>query len=203
MMTPHVLDQLPLWIEGDLAAPETAAVEDHLSRCPECRQAAERFRTSQTWLREALDPPFEAPDRQRLRTQVMEQIHTAAAKPRPRMPLRRSLLLASAATLLLASLIWSLERARPDLPTSPDLPVPPAFPPPPSTAMPPPRPEQATQVSRPRLAARPSPARSPESPPLAEPARIEFQTSDPAVRIIWLAQAKPPSDTTSHAQEAP
>ncbi|MBI1753705.1 MAG: zf-HC2 domain-containing protein [Acidobacteria bacterium] len=198
MMTPHVLDQLPLWIEGDLAAPETAALEAHLSQCPECRRAAERLRDSQAWLREALEPPFEAPDRQRLRARVMEQICTGAtAKPGPRMPLRRSLLLASAATLLLASLIWNLERARPSRPVHPGLPAPL------SSAMPPSRPEPTPQVSRPRPAARPSRARSPESPPLAEPARIEFQTSDPAVRIIWLAQAKPPSEPIQTPLEAP
>jgi hypothetical protein len=41
-----------------------------------------------------------------------------------------------------------------------------------------------------------------DSPPEA-PTRIEFQTADPTIRIIWLARATPLPEANPSTQEAP
>ncbi len=199
-MNRHVLDQVPLWVEGDLDPSELAAVDTHLDQCPECREAAERLRQSQAWLREAMASPFDASDQERLRQTVMEQIR-AEATPRPvrRFVTRPALLAACAATLLMATLTWrqthsvvppSSSDSRPSLPP----------------ALPPAAEDVAQAHSTPVRAAPLHATRVPEvvlPPPREEPARIEIQTPNPNVRIIWLAQAKPLPDTSPFHQEAP
>lgn len=203
-MTVHVLDQLPLWVEGDLSAADLAQIEGHLAECPACAAAAERLRTSQAWLREALAPPFAPIDQENLRQTVMAQIRTeAAAKPVHPLAIRPALLAACAASLLIATLVW--RRDRPAMAPAPGTPAPMA-------AI---RPgAEPTQEASPRLArhdparvplppTRPRPAIAPADSPPEEPARIEFQTADPNIRIIWLAQAKPLPETIPLIQEEP
>lgn len=204
-MTPHVLDQLPLWVEGDLDLQEHLSVEGHLAQCPECRAASEQLRASQAWLRAALDSPFSPEDRERLRRKVMAQLHAEPA-PRPlgRLTSRHALLAASAATLLLA-LSWRLS-PRPAtsavppqiLPSQPHGSVQPALSRPAAAPAWPPVP-----LARAAPTSYPASRAEVLDPPGAAPARIEFQTADPSIRIIWLAQAKPLPETTPSAPEAP
>lgn len=193
-MMPHVLPQLTLWVEGDLDAASLAAVEHHLAQCPDCASAAGDLRASQDLLREATTSPFEASDRARLRWQVMAQVRSEAA-PRPvrRLLPRAALLAACAASLLLTVFLWR---------QAPAMSVPPP--------MPDPRATQQPLLQPPALAVRQIPAppitRGPaalarEAPPPLGPARIEFQTADPTIRIIWLAQSKPLPDTTPPSEE--
>lgn len=190
-MTRHVLDLLPLWVEGDLDAPTQAAVDRHLADCPPCRRAAEDLRISQAWLREALDPPFEAGDHADLQAAVLAELQAPAAAP---LPWRRPALLAAAATLLLAGLPWALRHpplAGPAPAPAPS-PSPPANPDPSRVSEPvrepaPPRPSSAARAPG---AVRPSPPASPEG----APTRIEFRTADPSIRVIWLAQAAPATE---------
>ncbi|GLH74077.1 hypothetical protein GETHLI_25790 [Geothrix limicola] len=202
-MTPHVLKHLPLWIEGDLAGTESAAVESHLAECPACLEAAEALRASQARLREAMASPFDASDAVRLRCSVMDQIRAEPA-PRPILHLasRPALLTASAAALLLASLVWRFERGR-SVHSAP-----PPAPPPTSAALsaepdPKPAPTESRSALRYETQARIRPAsrHGTESLPSGMPARIEFQTADPTIRIIWLAQATPPSEPSSTPEE--
>lgn len=193
MTRPHVLDQLPLWVEGDLAAPELEAVERHLADCPACREAADQLRQSQAWLREALASPFEAEDRARLRAAVMA--HLATPPPAPRRFLVPSALLAAAAALLVAVLTWHPHAEGPGL-------APPPAPHPPQTA-PSPAPEPPKPPPGPRPQARSRPDPQPDLAPAGGPARLEFQTADPTIRIIWLAQATPQPDTNPLSPEAP
>lgn len=193
-MTLHVLAQIPLWVEGDLDAAGMAAVEHHLVQCPACRSAAQDLRASQDLLREATASPFEVSDRERLRRQVMTQIRAeAAAKPVRRLQPRSVLLAACAASLLLAIFLW---RQGPAI----AVPQPTAAPKAPQQ---PPQPPPALALQQDRT---PPPTRGPaasprEAPPPAGPARIEFQTADPTIRIIWLAQAKPLPDPTPSLEE--
>ena len=55
------------------------------------------------------------------------------------------------------------------------------------------------------MARLPAPRRIQEAEPPAQdpPTRIEFQTADPNIRIIWLAQAKPLPDATHPLSEEP
>jgi len=113
MMSPHVLDRLPFWVEGDLAPDDIAVVQGHLAQCPACREAAERLETSQRWLREALATPFDLQDTSQLRLQVMTQLR-AGSRPILRLSLGRSMsrgmgrgpLGACAASLLIPTLVW-------------------------------------------------------------------------------------------------
>ena len=204
MKTSHVLAQLPLWVEGDLDHPELAAIEAHLADCAACRLAAEHLKTSQDWLREATTPPFDASDRSRLRRSVMDQIYAeAAAQPSRRFPLRSALLAACAASLFVGMLVWRQERGA-ELQVSP-----------PVASSLPNVVGQPTQTDPHSILADPRPSPSgrahhlpirgqeSESPPPGEPARIEFQTADPTIRIIWLAQAKPLPETDPILQEEP
>lgn len=204
MTTHHVLDQLPLWVEGDLSGPESEAVRAHLSLCDSCRAAEERLRTSLVWLREAMEPPFGTSDREHLRRAVMDEIRKAPSRPSiRRFVVRPALLAACAASLLMATLIWRQERGNPA-----QVPRPEALPAPKVMAIAPQpdlRPTQALREAT-RLAqtSRRMPlAQNTESPPQAEPARIEFQTADPTIRIIWLARATPLPDTTLPLPEEP
>ncbi|NWJ40203.1 MAG: zf-HC2 domain-containing protein [Geothrix sp.] len=193
-MTLHVLDQLPLWVEGDLDATDRTAVDHHLAQCPDCRSAAEDLRASQIQLREAMASPFDAADRERLRHQLMAQVRAeTAAKPPRRLIPRSALLAACAASLLLTVFLW---RQGPTIavPQPTAAPRAPRQPPQPPSTM-------AVRQDPPTPHTR-GPAASPrEASPAAGPARIEFQTADPTIRIIWLAQSKPLPDTTPSTEE--
>ena len=187
MTMPHVLDRLPLWIEGDLEAADMAAVDRHLSQCPACQEAAEGLRASQAWVRESTTSPFDAADHGHLRRQVMGRIR-AEARPIRRLHLRPALM--AAAALLLAVLVWQQPGGREGTPLPSDpLPSPLEVPPSSARAARPEPPPPATSLPHPR--GRPASKADLESPPQSEPTRIEFQTADPTIRIIWLAQAKP------------
>jgi hypothetical protein len=204
MTTGHVLEQLPLWVERDLDPQDTEAIEIHLAHCPACRVEAERLRTSQAWLREALGSPFEASDQVQLRRAVMAQIRSEP----PRRPVRRltsrpAFLAACAATLLVA--VGLLLRLEPPGRTLPPVAGPSTAAPPPAVAPAQPEPPRPRAL-RPQARAAPNPRalhppRAPAAPDREEPARIEFQTADPTIRIIWLAQTKPLPNTNPSLEE--
>ena len=188
-MTVHVLDQLPLWVEGDLSGPEKTVVDQHLACCPSCCEAAENLRTSQAWLQDAMKSPFDAADHERLRQRVMDQVRSTPSRPVGRDLLRPSLLATAAALLLLATLTWAQHRH--PTTSAPD----------PLPAVP--RPDRALEaVQKPlplqpaleavRVAALPhGQTQIARSKSTGAPARIEFQTADPTIRIIWLTQTRP------------
>jgi predicted anti-sigma-YlaC factor YlaD len=206
-MTTHVLDQLPLWVEGDLSPETAAAVDRHLAGCPECREAADRLRQSQAWLREALASPFDAADQDRLRQTVMERLRTEPLPSAARRVALAPALLAAAAVLVVAVLTWNRPQGKaapnsmagstpgstPESATgTPEVPAP-AQPLPPRLQLARAAHAQAQLQSR----LRPDAAALPRG----EPTRIEFQTADPTIRIIWLAQATPLSDTAPFPEE--
>ncbi len=198
-MTHPVLDQLSLWIEGDLPDQDAKAVQAHLDHCPSCQAEAERLRTSQAWLREALASPFDAADRAQFRQSVMGQLRAEPArKPILRFAVRGGLLAASAAALLVATLTWRHGRPLVLPQPAPDIPA---------VTPPSPTPAQPETVQRPvhRSPARaaPMPAMETLSAAREGPSRIEFQTADPTIRIIWLARATPLPDATLPHQEKP
>lgn len=172
----HVIDQLPLWIEGDLDPRERQVVEAHLAGCAECRAEAEAFRESQAWLKDEETPAFNADEREALRAGVLARLR---AKPSTR-PMWLGVAALAAAALLIV-----LARPHPSpavaaRPPAPEKPIEPA------PAIP--APERPVRLARHR----------PIHPPLDSDAgpgasRIEIQTDNPQIRIIWLARA-----TTTH-----
>ena len=107
MNHPHVLERLPLWVEGDLPSPEAMEVETHLVACPTCRAAAEAFAASQAWLKDTPEAPFTAADLVELRQEVLARIHAEATPRRRVRPLRPFLALAAAALCVLTGTLWT------------------------------------------------------------------------------------------------
>ena len=178
----HVEDQLPLWVEGDLGAEEAVAVEIHLAACAACREAAEALRESQAWLRSDA-APFNAEDREDLRRAVLARVQG---------PARGAWWGAGIAALAAAALLIFFVRPHP-VEAVASLPAPPA--PAPAPVAPP---ERVVRVAR----------RHPVRPPLEPSAgpgasRIEIQTDNPQIRIIWLARADAPQDPLHPTQEEP
>lgn len=176
MTMPHVLDQLPLWVEGDLDAQGMAAVEAHLTLCAACRAEAEACRESQAWLREEA-APFTAADRETLRHAVLARI------PPRRRGFGGTLWIAGLAA---AALAFAFLRPRPSpRPAKEAAVLPPS--PQPAPSVRPPLPAPLARVARRRP---PEPIPAPAADAGSGPARIEIQTPNPRIRIIWLAQAK-------------
>lgn len=193
----HVLEQIPFWAGGDLAPEASAAVEAHLRSCPACREAARELQEALRLLRE--DPGAEPSpsDLAGLRDAVMAQVR---AEPRPgRLRRLRAPFLAAAGLLLaLGGLRLALHPRPAPLPrvaALPPLPLPPSPPEEPVPPSPPPATRVQPASTRP-TATRTSPPETPE-PTEAPIARIEFRTTDPPLRIIWLTNtASTPSQET-------
>ena len=185
MSTPHVLHLLPLWAGGDLSRAESEAVQAHLGNCPNCRAEAEALASTLALLKEAPLAPFSESDRAVLRASVMEQIRREAPRP-----LRRTAWLWAAAALMLAVASPFLLRhpALPAIPvTAPEADRAPLVTPKPVPAGP--------GMPRSRPLARRTPPAVESSSPDPTLTRIEFQTSNPNIRIIWLAKATMPEPT--------
>ena len=82
MDTTHVTKKLPLWAGGDLARPEMDRIQAHLDVCPACRAEAESYVEAMSWLRQPPDPPFTQGERVALRKETMEKIRMANSRPR-------------------------------------------------------------------------------------------------------------------------
>lgn len=183
---------LALWVEDDLPPADAAEVAAHLANCAACRAEVDALRDSQAWLKEGEEPPFTAEDRAALRTTVLAQLPVRAASP-VRIAVRTwgALLAAAAVLLVVVSPRFRREAPSPASPSrGPSRPAEPA----PQPALPtnarrafhPPK----TRPSRP-----PEPARELASAPPG--IRIELQSPDPTIRILWLpnlaaAPANPP-----------
>lgn len=182
-MNDHVLDRLPLWVGGDVEVSEAAAIEAHLAQCESCRAEADALRRSQAWLKDAGVPPFGAEDREALRRAVLAQVASAPSVG------RRWVGWGAAALAAASILLLTLSRKA--------VPAPEALAPHLATAEPlRPAPESVPPI---RVARRHAPPPRPELVRTAGPgaSRIEIQTANPRIRIIWLARATQP-DSPSH-----
>jgi anti-sigma factor RsiW len=100
-----VQEHLVLYLAGELAAPETAQILEHLEMCAECMAQAEALAETQARLEAAIHTTVEAPTT--LEARVMEVVRALPAPQRPwfrvlpRWGWRPSLALASAALCLL------------------------------------------------------------------------------------------------------
>jgi len=189
-MNTHVLQLLPLWIGGDLSTREAEAVEAHLATCESCRAEAESYRLSQAWLEDAMVSPFGAEDREALRQAVMSR----EAVERKAFPVRW--LGWGAAMLAAASILFLMSRSDPS--AIPSLPAPRI-----ATAEPP-RPAPVFSTPTPVLRHRPR-IRHLEQVQAAEPgsgpSRIEIQTTNPKIRIIWLARVSQAENASPSTKE--
>ncbi len=198
MTNGHVLHQLSAWAGQDLLPKDQDLVEAHLAVCVGCRAEAERLREARAWLQEAMDPPFEATDHAALQAAILARVPQEPA-PRRIARLRLRALGLTAALLLLA--LWpGLRRGLSPAPASPKVASHP------EASVFPSLPPRLEAVQR-KLRALPKPpeARSRVAPKLApiQVARLEFQTSDPSIRIIWLANDAATSAPNPSLLEAP
>lgn len=178
-MTNHVRDLLPLWVGEDLSPHDMQRVQAHLDQCPACRAEAQALLESRDWLA-AEDPlPFSFEERLDLRRDIMAAVRQEARPLKPRRNITPWLAGAAAVVLALLPLARRGSVPTPVVPVAPNLPNI-ASVEPPQTTVPGP---QRTHAARTR--------RAPEStaPSTGLPTRIEFQTADPNIRIIWLTQS--------------
>ncbi len=191
---------MPLYAGADLPAEEARLVTDHLRSCAACRDLLADFEASRGWLQEQAAAPLDDSFLAGMRAGVRQEI----ARPGrwtnwfewPAWLLRPRFALASLTTLLLiAASIWVMTRQE-------------TAPPTPEVVRQNDRPEETTpptevKIARVRSAktraravkrAIPRPVKSEEMVAGIETApamtRIEFQTADPTIRIIWLAPGK-------------
>ncbi|HXC16951.1 MAG TPA: zf-HC2 domain-containing protein [Holophagaceae bacterium] len=184
MSSRHVTDLLPLWIEGDLDARESRAVDAHLAACGRCRTEAGALRESQAWLKSAAPPPFSVEDRDELRQAVLVRIQA----PERRVPKVGWIASLAAAALLIVFLRPHRATAIAALPPAPPLPAPRSF-----ALLPVVKPLRTVRHTLP-------PPLEPAAGPGAS--RIEIQTSNPQIRIIWLARATvQPEGSSPHSSQ--
>jgi hypothetical protein len=209
----HTAELLPLYVADDLPPAKAEIIRDHLRECSECRALAEEFAESREWLQSAAVADLPDDFYKTLRADVWRRVDAEKA----RLPLWAKLfpglnwwpVLATAAALLLFAVgLFTLRRETGSI----GMPMPPA-----PVAVVKPTPEimpaggtvAKVEIKTPktkltRLQNRLSlirvplpvaPLRVPELARIDQPAieqapemlRIEIQTADPNVRIIWLA----------------
>jgi hypothetical protein len=71
---------LPLYVEDDLPSRKTARVRQHVEGCLACRRLTDQYRQSQHWLRAAATPTIPGAELEELRRAVWRRLETA---PRP------------------------------------------------------------------------------------------------------------------------
>lgn len=196
---------LPLFVGRDLGPARMSEIAAHLQACERCRSLQGELAAGRAFLEASPAPPLSQTDYDTLRRAVWRRIETGAGRPAGGRAAR--LILASAGILAVALAATLVLRARLELPRAPDgaaaapreeaavaaLPAAPsgepASPAAPATF----GPEHGRKAVRPA-------GRSPEPSVV----RIEFQTANPDVRIIWLVkkgEAAPAATPAGRNQE--
>lgn len=216
----RIQELIPLFIEGDLKAGKAGPVRSHLEGCPDCAQVASEYRGSQQWLKSYTPPDFEESFFDGLRRGVHREIdatNSRAFRFRRLLALSpASFALASVAVFGLffglAFYLWpdvsdetppyllgdagipQLPGLDAGAPSDIDWKLPAADPSIDSRAE---RPRRQRRGGGPGMISRgPNPSLEPVEPlaveaaPSREVLRIEFQTGDPNIRIIWFAPAE-------------
>jgi anti-sigma factor RsiW len=188
---------LPLYVDGDLPPRKNERVRRHLESCLPCRGLSEEYRRSQQWLRASAGPALPGEKLEALRQAVWRRVER---EPRPsplRLAVERALValrhwagqpaVAGAAVGLVV--LGSVTMTRVAGPGGPHLVVPPEAPQEEVAD------EAPAEADDPGILAAATPDEMEASDPAeGEPSeetsdsrmRIEIQTKDPNVRIIWL-----------------
>ena len=208
---------VPLFVAGDLSGDLDREMVNHLAICEQCGRLAQEFRESNSLLTEACAlPEFGAEFYDEIRNSVLDKITRDGLSSRPRF-VHRWIFASALALMLVASAVmfvrWRAAREAPQPLTSTNqidgnsasnqAPEPPSSPQSqdfsPKTQRPQKpvrqmtlthRTSQQFQLAR-NLAASPGgPQQSPsERASTSEVSRIEIQTSNPNIRLIWLVAA--------------
>lgn len=203
---------LPLYVEGDVNEREAHALRAHLSSCKGCSELAEEFRASQERLHNFAVPDFGAEFYEGIRREVLTKINSRTGartsllfRLRPQFALRPALaasfallFLFAAGVILLyrsqqrsATALAALEKSMGDfhLDEIKEAGTTPARITTPAASR-----NVIERSARRKLASKEIEAPAPESVAKVNAtrqqaiARMEIQTSDPNIRIIWLAR---------------
>ena len=192
----HIKDLLPLYTEDDLPSQQADTVRAHLFSCPQCRESASEYEASQEWLRASGGSGgTQLEDRffDDLRASVWRGIEESN-KPRAffngwKWAIAFALLLITAGLVLYSR---SMQPVR-DIPDVVQLLPPPATGPVAAVTEPPPpkarrRPRQIRPLRM--LPLLPAPVQAERTEVAHDGSdsmlRIEIQTADPNIKIIWL-----------------
>jgi Putative zinc-finger len=184
----RVEKSLPLFVGRDLTASRLSEIAAHLAACERCRGHLAELEAGLAFLEASPPPPFAEADYDTLRRAVRRRIESGAGSPAGGRASR--LILASAGILAVAFAAILVLRARVELPRAAGVAastprVEAAVAALPATPLEEPSPPAPVNVARnsPRRPARPAGRGAATSV-----VRIEFQTANPDVRIIWLVK---------------
>lgn len=189
MRCAKVVRSLPLYVGRDLDAGRSGEISAHLARCERCRALEAGLRESRAWLESAPPPPLHESDYSAVRHDVWQRIEAESVVAEKRPPHTRRLVLAGGllAGALLAVFLSVHPRPEVPHPGAPRLAASPVM----TTALEPVVAAETSSEPAPipliRSAAR---ARVRQAAPAARASvvKIEFQTANPGVRIIWLVK---------------
>lgn len=197
---------LPLSVGDDLDAGRSGEVSAHLAVCERCRALEAGLRDSREWLESVPPPPLEESDYSAVRRGVWERIEGKGNTAAERLPRHAGRLVLAGGLLagaLLAAFLSVRSHSRTLQPEARGLVASPAAAATPEPGLlvrnsPDPSPVHAISTA-PRARVRPA-----VPPAGSSVVRIEFQTANPGVRIIWLVKEGDsiPSVAASRNQEA-
>jgi Putative zinc-finger len=195
---------LPLSVGEELEGRQKREVEEHLAACEGCRLLQRDLLRSRAWIASIPVPPLGEAESGELRRGVWREIESRGLRAGGAPPRYRRFALSGAAGLLVAVLagLSVLSRGRPGGVASPPAAAVPAAPEETVAAVAPPRTVAVEESAAPEpvpAKARPLRARAGRDTGAvpSEVVRIEFQTANPDVRIIWLV--KKGAETSSAA----
>jgi hypothetical protein len=180
---------LPLYVGRDLEAGRSHEVSAHLASCERCRALEAGLRDSRAWLESAPRPPLEESDYSAVRRGVWQRIEAEGGLAGHRAPRAGRLVLVGGllAGALLAVSLLVRPRSEALRPATRRLAASPVTAP---TVVPVQVAENSPEAA-PRETIRSIPrARVRPAAPVVSPSvvKIEFQTANPGVRIIWLVK---------------
>lgn len=208
MKCPQIEKMLPLYVGDDLSDAQMQVVRTHLTECARCSELASELSESRTWLREGAIPSIDDADLAIMRASVHQRIIAESDSPGlldrifAWLSLRPVFAAAAAAIILLGAVLYGLRsvdeppnQVKPDIVHEAEIRdggevIDPARKNPHQTAgRDKPRPIRRKAVkTRSDLIAQSDPRPIETKQEHSEQLRIELQTSDPNIRIIWLAR---------------
>jgi hypothetical protein len=187
---------LPLFVGDDLEGRRKREIEEHLAGCEGCRLLQGDLLRGRAWIASIPVPSLGEAESGELRRGVWREIESRGVRAGGAVPRYRRFAVSSAAALLLAVLVGLavLSRGRPGPAASPPAAVIPSAPEERVVAVAPPRTvEEVDESAAPEpVPAKARPLRARAGPHTgaipSEVVKIEFQTANPDVRIIWLVK---------------
>jgi anti-sigma factor RsiW len=200
---------MPLYVGGDLDAEKARAVFEHLRSCAGCAAAEAAVDSNRRMVRTLEPPDFEDEYYDGIRRSVLDEIAARHTAPQGVLALlfgrRRRFVFATMAAVLVSSMTLTVMRREPvaEVQIRPSTNASPPVAPPPTKTLP--QAGESAKTAGPRVSRKHPPRPRKRVPPVTletvrDPAlatdageswpemqRIELQTSDPNIRIIWFA----------------